>query len=121
MTKTAHDLAREIIKSVLGSQYDREGGDTYIDDVSQAIQQFMDEQTANQNQWQPIETAPRLQTVLARGMCETYVGYKVDNKKFYVCTNGDADCFRDGNGRAICKQPTHWMPLPTPPATKAEG
>ena len=66
MTKTAHDLALEISEIYnqlhTGNGSTLELSDTKKEDeeVTVLIQQFMDEQ----NQWQPIETAPKDGTLL---------------------------------------------------------
>ena len=80
--------------------------------------------------WQPIETAPKDGTqidVWAKG-------YRIPDVKWgtppHVCYGGYCDscptreCWYDANGLALDEdsgeEPTHWMPLPPPPAL-AEG
>lgn len=63
--------------------------------------------------WQPIETAPRLQWVLvtgaeARTTARHMVARHIDGTEWE-----SAD---DGNRPYM--DPTHWMPLPAPPAAK---
>jgi hypothetical protein len=67
--------------------------------------------------WQPIETAPPMKTVVM--WCDTstpdLANWRMDTG--YKTQDG---CF-NWNGRIIAPwdfQPTHWMPLPSPPAFK---
>lgn len=60
-------------------------------------------------EWQPIETAPRDGTEF----------FAYSKSRIYI-TRPRIDCY--GNSRntflAVPKKPTHWMPLPPPPALK---
>jgi len=68
----------------------------------------------NNNEWQPIDTAPKDGTFWIYGrQCkncepEMVIGwYNKLWKKF---------CYADGYGSSeIMKEPTYWMPLPKPP------
>jgi hypothetical protein len=64
-----------------------------------------------QNNWQPIETAPKNQRILA---CVSNEYWNIEIVQWHERDNawiyGDFDHWM---------QPTHWMPLPTPPTTPA--
>ena len=71
------------------------------------------------NEWQPIETAPKDTTVLIHwAESKGYNGH--------TGIGGLADCEEDGflwyedhgadSGETCLEDPTHWMPLPEPPA-----
>ncbi len=60
-------------------------------------------------EWQPIETAPKGVFVLVVEDDTVFLAGKDDDEKWY-CSHTDFD----GN-------PTHWMPLPTPPSGQKEG
>lgn len=58
--------------------------------------------------WQPIETAPRDGTVVL-----TWARHRPN--RFAALGHFDANCgdwVSDGN---LYLEPTHWMPMPTPP------
>lgn len=70
--------------------------------------------------WQPIETAPKMRTVLLFAITDTSIG----NWKMATgcwCTGYENDAKHSAwewDGRHLRKhetQPTHWMPLPEPP------
>ena len=69
------------------------------------------------NQWQPIETAPKDGTV--------FLGYKLGQfRECYKVPRDDCDmwCFGGTSGADDLFpniKPTHWMPLPKPPAIDA--
>jgi hypothetical protein len=58
------------------------------------------------NSWQSIETAPTDQSVLLYEPFEPIIvqGYYSDDE------------WSPSNGGRFFRQPTHWMPLPDPPA-----
>lgn len=74
-------------------------------------------------EWQPIETAPESEPILVfspkanrgRDSCEVVIIYRMEDGEIHWWTNGGAnagsDLYYDDDER-----PTHWMPLPTPPA-----
>ena len=80
--------------------------------------------------WQPIETAPKMRTILLFAVTEVNdvsgaaVNWKMHTGWFHL--GFDTQASRDEgwspwtwNGdqlRAYDTQPTHWMPLPEPPA-----
>ena len=70
-----------------------------------------------ENEWQPIETAPKDGTV--------FLGYKRGQfRECYKVTRDDCDmwCFGGTSGADDLFpniKPTHWMPLPKPPAIDA--
>lgn len=59
--------------------------------------------------WQPIETAPTYKSIL---LFQRFV--------FQGIVRHDRLALRDGDnaqiGNSIMRKPTHWMPLPEPPA-----
>lgn len=61
--------------------------------------------------WQPIETAPDegVFLVWCGFVCFGYIGYHHGEKRWY-----DSDALEGGN--YIRVRPTHWRPLPAPPA-----
>jgi hypothetical protein len=67
--------------------------------------------------WQPIETAPTdgtnvLIAEVSRGsLGEAYYDYNADQKRWYWANTGAGD-YPDPHEPS----PTHWMPLPAPPA-----
>ena len=63
--------------------------------------------------WQPIETAPKYRTVIGALIMNGHVCRVYDMRH-----NGLA--FYTLNGGAV-PSPTHWMPLPSPPALSAPG
>lgn len=70
------------------------------------------------NEWRPISTAPKQQTVLVAGGDALYpVTASWDGG------HGEDDCWWvDGQDDAHCEigWPTHWMPLPEPPEFTVE-
>lgn len=73
------------------------------------------------SQWQPIETAPKdLSAVLiwnpstAQGKGAVFVG-------IYMAVRGEGEpswmCFPS----SVRAEPTHWMPIPSPPLPETEG
>lgn len=65
-------------------------------------------------QWQPIETAPNKEAVLAARFDGGMFCWATDAKKSNV------GFWSTLNGRAV-NTPTHWMPLPSAPAPKEES
>ena len=69
------------------------------------------------SEWQPIDSAPRDGDVLifVKETGEQFVAYWGT-----AIEDGDqAWTFARGNGLSfIVRNPTHWMPLPSPPATE---
>lgn len=74
------------------------------------------------NDWLPIETAPR-------DGGRRILGYFPDQPEWYqysvICwSQGHSNwwaCSVSGSGVCDTGQPTHWQPLPAPPATPPEG
>lgn len=69
-------------------------------------------------QWRPIETAPRDQRVLVWSGAELYAAHWAknpftDDEAWIIAEWGD-------KGEQALVRPTHWMPLPLPPAPEAE-
>lgn len=73
------------------------------------------------SEWQTIETAPRMQTILMFAVTDIADDGEARNWKmatgFWHSSNR---AWRwDGRGvRSYDIQPTHWMPLPAPPAER---
>lgn len=59
-----------------------------------------------QNEWQPIETAPKVGDFLVHLSDGHITAARLIAGKYLAC---------DGGGGKIT-EPTHWMPLPTAPA-----
>ncbi len=77
--------------------------------------------------WQPIETAPKMKTVLLFAVTEidpstkAVRNWKMDSGFWHTGYEDDAPvmspwCWEGRQLRAMDVQPTHWMPLPEPPA-----
>lgn len=65
--------------------------------------------------WQPIETAPEMETVLLYAPGLVHVGhFNTTNNKWWTYTNGEGT-ISEVNLNSWAK-PTHWMPLPEPPS-----
>jgi hypothetical protein len=69
--------------------------------------------------WQPIETAPKDGTpilITRPTKFKVEEGWHVvrweDDEDWWVCHDGKFDTMLRGN------EPTHWQPLPAPPATE---
>lgn len=66
-----------------------------------------------------LESAPRngteFQAWLDRGYWEPRCRFNPDSEMFEQWGRVDYDC--DGWDATIGHEPTHWMPLPTPPAS----
>lgn len=76
------------------------------------------------SEWQPIETAPKMKTLLLFAVTDIGEGGKINNWKMATgcwCTGYENDDKRtpwEWGGHQLMKyeiQPTHWMPLPRPP------
>jgi len=72
------------------------------------------------SEWQPIETAPRDGTELLAwwpgpGMGLPAIGWQITN---WGRIAGSGMWFAHS---LVGKQPTHWMPLPPPPAENHDG
>lgn len=78
----------------------------------------------SQRDWQPIESAPKMQTILLHA--------KTDDGNWKTATGFYHDGFEgdpvktpwnwEGNQlRSYDVQPTHWMPLPLPPAEAVQA
>jgi hypothetical protein len=66
--------------------------------------------------WQPIETAPKVDGVrVLLGWVETI--FPVSTGFYYAAIDRWCD---DATENDYCPQPTHWMPLPTPPSAHKE-
>jgi len=65
-------------------------------------------------QWRPIETAPKdgSEVLVICSNNEQFVGYRYNDAP-YFCYAVNRD-----RGRFFC-EPTHWMPLPSPPKDTA--
>lgn len=71
--------------------------------------------------WRPIETAPEGKDILVycRETGECFVVFwalQMETKQgdWVIARANDGTCF-------ICKNPTHWQPLPAPPHTEERG
>lgn len=65
--------------------------------------------TPAESGWQPIEQAPKHKWLLCG---RSGGGSKFGRFVGYICENGDCVDSNDG-----LRNPTHWMPLPPPPAS----
>lgn len=77
-----------------------------------------DNMGADGSGWMPIETAPKRGEVLiyAEETGEQFVAFWGTS----IEDGETAWCFARGSGVSfIVRDPTHWMPLPTPPAGEA--
>lgn len=61
------------------------------------------------SEWQPIETAPKMQTVLLFCPHEHYEK-AICIGRFWI---GDGNWKKTPHGKYL--SPTHWMPIPEPP------
>jgi len=71
-------------------------------------------------EWQPIETAPRDESVLAYSPCEDMgiISWNFENDEWRYQIDLDDAREDSGNGYtdyAVMEHVTHWMPLPEPP------
>ena len=64
--------------------------------------------------WQPIEDAPAGVDLLLGWREDDEIGSDVRRGGYYVEEHGDGDWMGDGMVFAVA--PTHWQPLPDPPA-----
>ena len=73
-------------------------------------------------EWQPIETAPKNTDVLVFMEGDVFQGI-LDKEGGFVDKGWDFP-FADAHGCGCCageeNYPTHWMPLPEPPAAETE-
>lgn len=83
-----------------------------IDDLRAEVERLRASQ-----QWQPIETAPVGQTIFCyHKMAGRYPGCQTR----IAGTNATVWC-NTFTGESGTMPPTHWMPLPEPPAERGEG
>lgn len=69
--------------------------------------------------WQPIETAPKQKVVLLWALTDTETGNWLMATGYWMPGYGDDPGAWTWDGRrlkAYDTQPTHWQPLPEPPA-----
>ena len=109
-------LTEEEIESINNDLLDHGKGSRI--DFARAIESMLAETELAalkaENEWQPIETAPKDGTV--------FLGYKRGQfRECYKVTRDDCDmwCFGGTSGADDLFpniKPTHWMPLPKPPA-----
>ena len=69
----------------------------------------------SQNEWQPIETAPRDEVKII-GYCSDRVSLIYHSEYYtnkFVWFTGQT--YPGMNAQPVTFDPTHWMPLPTPP------
>jgi hypothetical protein len=80
--------------------------------------------------WQPIETAPKMRTVLMFAVTNIGDDGRVNNWKMATghltegraARDNETDVSWDGHQLKVYDhQPTHWMPLPAPPALRSGG
>jgi len=87
-----------------------------------ALESARDEMSARIPQWLPIETAPRdeAQIILANGSTVSVGGWvsDVDQGAEYEGQLGNAGWWAIEWPGPDAPKPTHWMPLPPPPADK---
>lgn len=73
------------------------------------------------SEWQPIESAPKDGTRVWLWVSDTFVGGWWNDNRYAAKPrpywSNDKENVR-GTTWARNNQPTHWMPLPTPPITK---
>jgi hypothetical protein len=67
---------------------------------------------AQQPTWQPIETAPKDGSPICAGMMHPFWGWVWGRCRWHVDKNEPYGGYFSGDGL----QPTHWMPLPSPPS-----
>jgi hypothetical protein len=91
------------------------------DAIVAALTAYGDARTADMRErWQPIETAPKdARPVLcwspdAAEALDIYIGYRIEDDEY---PDGYA-YFENSSSDAVDAQPTHWMPLPEPPAIR---
>lgn len=92
-------------------------GDHYY--CYQCHKQFVDESSMT---WNTIDTAPRngrrilvwdgINVVVAEYRTEMFVGNQRSDTKHWI----QIDTYQDEMGGEVLLDPTHWMPLPNPPA-----
>jgi len=94
---------------------DDEGSGFFV--VAPTVQGVVDACTKSlRHLWQPIETAPKdgatTPALLAwEGVAGIDIGWLEEGRP-----SGGADAWFGSHGTAFDPQPTHWMPLPEPPA-----
>lgn len=64
------------------------------------------------SEWQPIETAPKTCDVFLWNGVKVFPGWYCEDEGWHDSRN------QDHNDYPEVPQPTHWMPLPTPPVDK---
>lgn len=67
------------------------------------------------SEWQPIETAPKDGTDILLSGPHSNHGWVIKSARFWI-----GSWWSNGN-RGIGPDPSHWMPLPAPPAVAKEG
>lgn len=73
--------------------------------------------------WQPIETAPRMRIILLWAVTDISDAGEIKNWKMATGHYSDGDEGWEWDGRVLQPydvQPTHWQPLPDPPAAEKE-
>ncbi len=73
------------------------------------------------NEWKPIETAPRDGTAVL-GFLPNRSGYVSDKRYEIISWSGwGGGVWDNAGGYHVSDSPTHWMPLPVPPAIQKDG
>lgn len=67
--------------------------------------------------WQPIETAPKDQSILVYGVWQSELGGSTDEPCIWMAWFSYDMWHVEGTDYYACYviNPTHWMPLPQPP------
>lgn len=72
------------------------------------------------NEWQPIETAPKMRTILLWALTDTETGnWKMETGFWH--TGYDNWTWEGRQIKSYDHQPTHWQPLPDPPTELPGG
>lgn len=107
MTDPRIEAAARALGQMLGDE--TEGA--YLDEAGAILA------AADAAAWRPIESAPANKGIILVTGDFVFYGFKdemfSDGELFYSCTEGL-------KGGAINPQPTHWKPMPAPPASIAE-
>jgi hypothetical protein len=111
----AGDLALNYVDWLGRDKVDPDAEHVLSVSISQALLSAYERGKA-EREWQPIETAPNDGTLFLAARDDewvTMVRWLVDEEAFYEVNNDPSDSW--GFGPAL---PTHWMPLPAPPAIR---
>ena len=115
----AEKLARRISEAAEITLYDDRGGDDPLSDADHDL--IVAALTAAARapapqEWQPIETAPKDMAILIYNFAVRIAHFNTNYGYWIGYGHGTSDT------RAMTQfPPTHWHPLPAPPATEEEG